>query len=219
MKTPEKCKEKQQLMAAEKSAFASLQRAAVQQLTEKCIPVLRSASRAGRGRSKTGGLAFLEEAEGGGRLGCPQAAPPRPAPASPPGRAATGRPGEKAEKEAAGAIPSPAARTAASAPLPPTRGRPRVPRPGASPATTKDKSTTSTAMVPRRPQQCRTTRSGPAGRDRPPQHEGVTRSGSPRLPARLLWDGCHLLHQPPATPRPGEETKPGRRKHHGRSLT
>lgn len=183
MKTPEKCKEKQQLMAAEKSAFTSSQRAIVQQLTDKCIPVLRSASRAGRGWSKTGGRAFLEEAKGGGRLRCPHAAQPRrPAPASPPGRAATGRPGEKAEKEAAGPRPSPAARTAASAPLPSTRARPRVPRPRASPATKKDKSTTNTAMAPRRPQQCRATRSWPAGRQRPPPHEWLTSSGSPRLP-------------------------------------
>lgn len=61
----------------------------------------------------------------------PSPAPPGPVSASPPGRAATGWPREKIEREAAGARPPPAARTAAPAPLPPTLGCPRPPSPAA----------------------------------------------------------------------------------------
>lgn len=75
----------------------------------------------------TRGRAFLEEAEGGGRLRCPHAVWPRPG--GPPGLAATGRSDQTAEREAAGARPPPGTRTAAPAPLPPTWGRP--PPPGA----------------------------------------------------------------------------------------
>lgn len=68
-----------------------------------------------------------------------------------------------------GAAPRPPGLTATSS----------APRP--SPAANKDRSTTSAAMVPRWPQQCRAARTGPTERERPPQRYGVTRSGSSRL--------------------------------------
>lgn len=123
---------------------------------------------------------------------CPHAAQLGLAPA-PPGRVATGQSRQKAEGgswgEAAAACLHCGTRPTAALPRPPPTRSPKAqgllkrapPTPGSSPAT-KDNSTTSTAMVPRRPQQCRTTRNGRARRERPPQHQGVTRFGSSPLP-------------------------------------
>lgn len=126
----------------------------------------------------TCGRAFLKGAEGGGQLRWPPTQP------SPAGRAATGLPADKAEREAAGARPRLVARTAtpprcsppAAAPDPPaprltaSRSAPRPPS-GFSPATNKGRSIRSTAIVPRRPQQCRETPNKLAVRERPPQRE------------------------------------------------
>lgn len=185
-------------MAAKKSAFPFSQRAAVQQLIGKCIPVLWSASRDGRRRpgwpeagGKTGGCAFLEETESEAGSCAPDAAQLGLAPA-PPGPVATGQSRQKAEggswREAAAACLHCGTRPTAAHPQPPATLSPKAqgllkrapPAAGSSPAT-KDNSTTSTAMVPRRPRQCRATRNGPTRRERPPQHQGVTRSGSLRL--------------------------------------
>lgn len=103
----------------------------------------------------TGGRAFHAEAEGAAGSGAPHAARPHPAPF--PGRPAT---------EEAGARLAPLARTAAPAQPLHSRDRPRPPaaqslpertppEPRSSPATNKDRSTTATAMLPRRLQQRR----------------------------------------------------------------
>lgn len=120
MKTPEKRKETQQLMAAKTSALPSSQRAAVQHLIEKCIPVLRSASRAGRGRDDPRLEARQPDAPTSkrrrvGPAQTPQSSPARPRPLPRPRRH-----GEKAAARLA-----PLARTAARAPRLHARGRSR----------------------------------------------------------------------------------------------
>lgn len=98
----------------------------------------------------------------------------------------------------------PQCRTPAAAPRPRALqlrvswSAPRGP-PESSPATNKDSSTTSTAMVPRRQQQCRATQNGPGGRERPPRQQRVTRSGSYRLPQTAL-SSPPLGQLPPSTP-------------------
>lgn len=179
-KDTKKCQEKQQLRAAGTSA--SSQRAAVHQLIEKCIPVLRSASQGGRGQSETVGRAFLEGAEGGGRFRCPHATQPRPARPSPrkPARPRRHRLAQREDRERSGwgeataGCPHCGTRPTAAHPWLPATPEPRGPRsslterappaPGSSPATEKDRNTTSTAMVPRRLQQRRATLNWPAGR-------------------------------------------------------
>lgn len=196
MKTPEKCKEKQQLTAAEKSAFPSSQRAAVQQLIEKCIPVLPSASRAGRGRDKTDGRTFLEEAEGGGRLRCPHAARPGPARPRQPARPRRHKPARRESGggggwgEAATGCPHCGTRPTAAAPDPPAP-RPRASwnalRPPTRPRVLtrhhqgQEGDEHSHGSAAAAAVQDNTHTNGPAERERPPQHEGVTSSSSPRL--------------------------------------
>lgn len=195
----------QQLTAAKKLAFPSSQRAAVEQLIEKRIPILRSASRAGRGRADRRLEARRADAPSTKRrrVESTQVPPTQPSSArprqAPPPRA--GR--EKAAREAT-RVP-PLDRTATPAPLPPptpaAQGLPEraPPAPGSSPATNKDSSTTSTAMVPRRQQQCRATPNGPTRQERPPQHQGVTRSSSSRLP-ETAPSSPPLGQLPPSTP-------------------
>lgn len=209
-----KCQEKQQRRAPGTSA--SSQRAAAHQRIEKCIPLLRSASRGGRSRSETAGRAFLAEAEGAPTQASP--APPGPVPASPQAEPPQAGP----QTRPAGARPPPAARTAAHAALPtaahprlpatPEPGGPRSclagrapPAPGSSPVTEKDRSTTSTAMVPRR---CSSAGlRGTGQRDASDQRSTGGRSaparpGSQSPPCRRLrGDGRRRLHQSLATPR------------------
>lgn len=196
MKTPEKCKEMQQLMTAKKSPFPSSQRAAVQHLIEKCTAVPWSASRAGRGRddprleTKQARQADAPSTKRR-RVGPAQIPPTQPSttrpgiPLSPTlGRADTGR------RLGQGCRPLPALRHQPNSshpwplPTPEAQSLPeRAPRaPGSSPATKKDKSMTSTVMVLRSLQPCRATRNGPGEREWPRQHQRVTSSSSTWVP-------------------------------------